>query len=70
MGELFKSQLKYNLTDVHRLLIVDDLDGWPEETPRDVSDYIFPFENTTLIFPRILNRLEADKTMLVTILLN
>jgi len=47
---------------------VDELDGWPDDTPRDVSKYIFPFENTTLIFPRILSQIESENTKLVTIL--
>ena len=37
-----------------KVLIVNDIDEWTEETPRDVSLYILPQENTTLIYPRKL----------------
>ena len=39
-----------------QLLVVDNLDGWPEDTERDVAKYILPDENTTLIFPEVLKK--------------
>jgi hypothetical protein len=36
-----------------KVLIVSDLTEWNEDTPRDVSRYILPSENTSLLFPRI-----------------
>jgi hypothetical protein len=44
-----------------QLLVIYDLDGWPEDTERDVAKYIFPEENTTIIFPEILRKLSDGK---------
>ena len=39
-----------------KTIIVDDLEDWGQETPRDVSRYIFPAENSTIVYPRILQQ--------------
>ena len=44
-----------------QLLVVDSLDGWPEDTDRDVAKYILPNENTTIILPKILNSFSDNK---------
>ena len=52
-----------------RLLIVDELQDWTHETPRDVSLYIFPSENSTLIYPQKLEKYSQshlDVLVLVT----
>ena len=36
-----------------KVLIVSDLTEWQEDTPRDVTRYILPSENTSLLYPRI-----------------
>ena len=38
-----------------KVLIVDDMEEWTEKTPRHVSLYILPEENTTIIYPRKLH---------------
>ena len=37
-----------------KLIIISDIDEWAQETPRDVSQYILPKENTTIIYPQKL----------------
>lgn len=34
-----------------KLIIVNDIEQWHENTPRDVARYILPDQNTTIIFP-------------------
>lgn len=52
-----------------KFLIVEDMQEWSPETPRDVSLYIFPSENTTIIYPRKLDefaRTRLDMLLIVT----
>ena len=44
-----------------KVIIIQDIIGWNEETPRDVSLYIFPSQNTTIIFPQTLSESEDRK---------
>ncbi len=34
-----------------KLIIVNDIEQWQEDTPRDAARYILPDQNTTIIFP-------------------
>ena len=38
-----------------KLSIVEDVEGWEENTSRDVGQYILPNENTTIIYPTQLS---------------
>ena len=52
-----------------KFLIVDDMQDWSLETPRDVSLYISPYDNTTIIYPRSLeafSRTQLDMLLVVT----
>ena len=52
-----------------KLLIVEELPDWTHETPRDVALYIFPTENSTLIYPQKLEKYSQshlDLLILVT----
>ena len=44
-----------------KVIIIQDIIGWNEETPRDVSQYILPSQNTTIIFPQTLSESEDRK---------
>ena len=44
-----------------KVIIIQDIIGWNEETTRDVSQYILPSQNTTIIFPRTLSESEDRK---------
>ena len=37
-----------------KVIIVEDIQEWTIHTPRDVSLYISPSENTTVLYPRIM----------------
>jgi hypothetical protein len=37
-----------------KVIIVDDIQEWTIDTPRDVGRYISPSENTTVLYPRII----------------
>jgi hypothetical protein len=54
---------------VIKLIIVEELPDWTHETPRDVSLYIFPTENSTLIHPQKLEKYfenHLDMLLMVT----
>jgi hypothetical protein len=61
--------MKYPLTVMFltfctlKLVIVNDLEEWHEDTPRDAARYILPDENTTLIFPAHLLVLNSQITI-------
>ena len=44
-----------------KVIIIQDIIGWNETTPRDVSQYILPSQNTTIIFPQTLSESEDRK---------
>ena len=46
---------------VLQVLIVDDIEDWSPNTSRDVSSYILPKENTTIIYPKILKQILKQK---------
>lgn len=51
-----------------KLLIVEELPDWTHETPRDVSLYIFPTENSTLIYPYKLDKyLQSHLDLLILV---
>ena len=52
-----------------KLLIIQELEDWTHETPRDVGLYIFPEQNSTLIFPQTLEKYfdnHLDMLLIVT----
>jgi hypothetical protein len=44
-----------------QVLIVDENRDWSPDTSQDVSKYIFPKENTTIIYPEILKKVLKQK---------
>ena len=48
-----------------KVIIVDDLQDWGQETPRDVSRYILPAENSTILSPQLPDQ-KVDFLLVVT----